>query len=72
MSSYNSYHANIKILAVANLLPSNYKAIIPNSTIASWKNNPEKIKNPIGINDFITEPDFMKIVETMSKKRIRV
>jgi transposase InsO family protein len=68
MSSYNSYHSNIKLLAVANLLPSNYKAIIPNSTIASWKNNPEKIKNPIGINDFIAEPDFMKIIETMSKK----
>lgn len=68
MSCYNTYHSHLKLLAINNLLPTYYKAIIPKSTIHSWKDKEDKINNTIGLNSFVSEPDFMKIVEGMSKK----
>jgi len=70
MKSYNSYHSHLKILAVNNLLPSNFKHIIPQSTVSSWKQKSDRINNPIGMNSFVSEEDFMKIIETMSKKAL--
>ena len=70
MSSYKSYHSHLKILAINNLLPDYYKKIIPNSTISTWKLNAGRINNTIGLNSFVSEEDFMKIIENMSKRAL--
>jgi hypothetical protein len=68
MNKYNSYHPNLKILATNNLLPVYFKTIIPRSTISTWKSKPNCTQHIIGMNSFVAEDDFMKIIETMSKK----
>ena len=65
MSNYNSYHPNLKLLAVNNLLPANFKTIIPNSTISTWKQKPNATKNIIGMDSFVAEDGFMQIIETI-------
>lgn len=68
MANYKSYHPNLKLLAINNLLPVYYKTIIPASTITTWKGNPERIERIIGMDTFVCHDDFMKIIEDMSKK----
>lgn len=68
MSHYNTYHPNLKLLAINNLLPNNYKAIIPASTIATWKGNPNCVEGVVGMDSFVGHDDFMRIIEAASTR----
>lgn len=68
MGCYKSYHTNLKLLAINNLLPKYFLSIIPASTISTWKNKPGSIHNIMGIDTFVCHDDFMKMVEDMSVK----
>ncbi|KAB2859607.1 MAG: transposase family protein [Flavobacteriales bacterium] len=70
MAHYNAYHPNLKLLAINNLLPTNYKSIIPASTIATWKSNPNCIKSIIGMDSFVGHDDFMKMVDDLSSRAL--
>ena len=68
MAHYNSYHPNLKLLAINNLLPASYLTIIPASTISTWKGKPECIKRVIGMDTFIYHDDSAKMIEDMMIK----
>lgn len=70
MNHYNTYHPNLKLLAINNLLPANYKAIIPASTISTWKRNPTCVEGIVGMDSFVSHDDFMKMVEELSSRAI--
>lgn len=70
MAHYNTYHPNLKLLAINNLLPENYKAIIPASTVTTWKGNPDCVKRVIGMDSFVGHDDFMKMVDHLSSRAL--
>ena len=70
MCSYNSYHPNLKLLAIKDLLPSYFKTIIPNSTISTWKKNPNFSDQLIGMDSFVAQDDFVKVIEAMNQKAL--
>lgn len=70
MSHYNTYHPNIKLLAINDLLPIYYRAIIPASTISTWKGNPNCVNRVIGMDSFIDHDDFMKMVEDLGSRAL--
>jgi hypothetical protein len=68
MAHYKTYHSNLKLLAINNLLPASYKAIIPASTISTWKGNPNCVEGVIGMDSFVGHDNFMKIIEAASTR----
>jgi|21_taG_2_1085346.scaffolds.fasta_scaffold42776_2 hypothetical protein len=70
MSHYNTYHSNLKLLAINNLLPANYKAIIPAYTISIWKGNPKSVEGVIGMESFVSHDDFIKMVDGLSSRAL--
>lgn len=68
MVFYKSYHPNLKLLAINNLLPTYYKKIIPASTISTWKSKPDCVKRIIGMETFACHEDFVKIIEDLSTR----
>ncbi len=70
MTHYNTYHPNLKLLAINNLLPADYKSIIPASTITTWKGNPDRVNRVIGMDSFVGHDDFIKMVDDLSSRSL--
>ncbi len=70
MAHYKTYHPNLKLLAINNLLPINFLTIIPASTISTWKGNPGCIKRVIGMDSFVGHDDFIKMVDDLSSRAL--
>ncbi len=70
MLCYKSYHPNLKLLAINNLLPTYYKKIIPASTISTWKSKPDCVKRIVGMDTFACHEDFVKIIEDLSTRTL--
>lgn len=70
MVCYKSYHPNLKLLAINNLLPTYYKKIIPASTISTWKSRPDCVKRVVGMDSFVGHDDFMKMVDDLSSRAL--
>lgn len=68
MAHHNTYHPNLKLLAINNLLPVYYTTIIPASTIATWKGNIDCVKKVIGMDSFVGHDDFIKMVDDLSSR----
>jgi transposase InsO family protein len=70
MAHYKSYHTNIKLLAVNNLLPTYYKKHIPASTLSTWKNNTNTLNQIVGIDSIACHDDFVKMIHDMGTHKI--
>ena len=57
-------------MAINNLLPTHYKTIIPASTVATWKSNPDCVNRVIGLDSFVGHDDFMKMVNDLTKRTL--
>lgn len=68
MAHYNTYHPNLKLLAINNLLPTYYLSFILASTLSTWKGKPECIQHIIGMDNFVCHDDFAKMIEDVMVK----
>ena len=65
MRTERTYHPNLFLLAINNLLPKTYSNIIPKSTIGTWKKNPHGTSYIIGMDSNIADQDFIPALDQM-------